>query len=75
MRLIESANLNHVEKKILIWGFMDKQPISYACDKLCLSESRVKHLKRDAIDKIYTVLKGDQYAQGFGTQKEVKLRL
>lgn len=58
MRLIESANLNHIEKKILVWGCMDRKPIQYACDKLYLSQSRIKHLKRGAIDKIFTVLQG-----------------
>ena len=71
--LIESANLNHVEKKILVWGFLDRMPISHACDKLFLSPSRVKHLKRGAIDKIYSVLGGERYAKDFGTQEEEKL--
>lgn len=50
--LLDNQELNHVERKILTWGFLDRLSIRQISDKLCLSETRIKHLKRGAIDKL-----------------------
>lgn len=53
LSLMNHHTLNHVEKKILVWGFVERMSIKEVSDRLCLSETRVKHLKRGALDKLY----------------------
>ncbi len=50
--IIDGSGLNHVERKILAWSIMDGVCIASVADRLHLSQTRVKHLKRGALERV-----------------------
>lgn len=72
--LVDVPELNHIERKIIRWGFMDGMSIRQVAERLCLSETRVKHLKRGAMDKIADYMEREVGDDAYkSAEKEVQL--
>lgn len=73
VRLIEGAELNHVERKILAWSVLDRMSMSDVSERLCLSQTRVKHLKRGALEKVNQYMMEEWDAKVRGQAEAVQL--
>lgn len=72
--LVDVPELNHIERKIVRWGFLDGMSIRQVAERLCLSETRVKHLKRGAMDKIADFMEREVGYDAYKSdEKEVQL--